>query len=124
MREDEIREVARVFRGMTPEEIDRFADMLIEPEPMNYKQMTKQIDAAVTNLINKHRVSMGLAKFGGDILKHGASGAQNKDVMIDSIIAFKRTVRQGMMAKLIVRTHPINGVRWFASINTWREGDR
>ncbi len=124
MRDNEIREAARVFRGMTLEEAERFATMLTEPEQMRHKEVCNQIDAAVTNLIDEHNVGMGLAEFAGDILKHGASGAQNQDTMIDSIIAFKRTVRQGMMAKLIVRTYPVDGARWFASISTWREGDR
>ncbi len=124
MNDNEIREAARIFRGMTLEEVDRFAELLNEPVPMPYEEISNQIHKAEANLIEKHNMSPGLAEFGGNILRLGLNNTQDEDIMIDSIVAYRRAITKFMIAKLIIRTHPINGVRWFASLNTWREGDR
>lgn len=124
MNDDDIRKIARAFKRMSSEDIDRFATMLNEPVPMEQDEIISQVLTAQAQLTQLHGKRSDLANFAGDLTLRALTDIQDDTLIIEDIVVYKRTVRPGMRAKIIVRTTPINGIRWFASIDTWQEGER
>ena len=127
MNDDEIRELRDTMRGMSIEESVRLTELLLEPEvpePMTYAELAIEISRAEDVLVNSFGTRTDLARFAGDIIRHWLVTWQSSTLVIEGVSVYQRTIRPNMRPKIIVRTYPVNGVRYFASIDTWREGDR
>lgn len=124
IRDKAIRDLAYAFKAMTLEEVERFAVMVMEPAPMEHDEIVSLVLTAQSELVQRHGIRSDLANFAGTLTRDALWNIQDEDIMIEDIMVHQRTIRPGMRPKIIVRTVPVGGVRWFASIDTWREGDR
>ncbi len=122
MQEKALRLLRDTIRSMSTEDSAKLTQLLLEPvapDIMNQIDLGAQIDEVTSDLVNRYGKYSRLAVLAGDIAKFGMFQSQSDVVMVESVSAYEHITR----AKLVIRTHPVNGVRWFASIDTWREGE-
>ncbi len=121
MREGALHVLRDTIRAMSTEDAAKLSQLLMEPvtpDIMSQQDVGAQIDKATSYLIQHGKYSR-LAVLAGDIAKFGMYQSQSDVVMVESVSVYEHVTR----AKLIIRTHPIDGARWSASVDTWREGE-